>query len=130
MGIPSCILKAMKTYISLLILVFAGLSAQAQLTEQYSKNRNARYNIPSDSSIVFPIRGNVIINTYYYGTKPTTDVEYYIYDATGREVYYEIHTSFGHRALIDPTDRGYAYYMSMQGNYMAKRKPEVILAVR
>jgi len=120
----------MKIYLSFLILVFAGLSAQAQLTEQYSKNRNARYNIPSDSSIVFPITGNVIITTYYYATQPTTDVEYYIYDATGREVYYEIQTTFGHRALIDVTDRGYAYYMSMQGNYMTKRNPVVLLVTR
>jgi hypothetical protein len=120
----------MKTYITLLVLIFVGLSAQAQLTEGYSKNRNAKYNIPSDTSIVFPIRGNVIVTTYYYATMPTTDVEYYIYDSTGRVVYYEIQTTFGHRAMIDPTDRGYAYYMSMQGNYMAKRNPEVVWALR
>ncbi len=117
----------MKTYLLLLILVCAGLSAQAQLTELYSKNRNARYNIPSDTTIVFPIRGSVIITTYYYGTKPTTDVEYYVYDATGREVYYEIYATFGHREYVNPTDPGYAYYMSMQGNYMAQRNKGVFL---
>jgi len=120
----------MKTFISLLILVCAGLSVQAQLTEGYSKNRNARYNIPSDTSIVFPIRGDISITTKYYATMPTTEVEYFIYDATGREVYYEIYTSFGNRAPYTGCDPGYAYYMSMQGNYMAQRKPEVLLVTR
>lgn len=90
--------------------------------------RDTTYLLSSDPGVKFPIRGKVKISQT--GFVQYMQIEFWIYDATGREIYYANHAAPTSASTLDKyiemsdrmVEKEYAAFMHRQGKMLFLRK--------
>ena len=119
----------MKKYLLLifLFLVAEGISAQTPYLKEIFQ-KDTTYLTADATNIKFPIRGKVKISPT--GFVQYMQIEFWVYDATGREIYYANHaaptsasTPEKYQEQMDRmVEKEYAAFMRRQGKMLLLRK--------
>jgi len=119
----------MKSILLIIGFLCCTLAAGAQSKGTFLKRLFADSSYVPDSAIVFPIRGKIEVREEGFVHYRT--IEYWVIDATGRQVYnatYAMVTKNGanedkyEEIMAFSIDKEYARYMGLQGAYNLYRK--------